>query len=265
MLRRQQVSVICSDRARKRRAHNSRLAMLHRKLASSYESSLQCAYNTRYKQATSGVPMKRVWCRSRQMQRQLIQKGLDRFVVSNVSKQHSILKVQIRITMAGNEKFSYSVMLCASAAGQKLPATVILARTRPLSKVEQDNHRHLALLYTGHGGTTWFNEELTLQWLRNNFKACYLLLELKIFALLQAPLFAKHRMIIWDLFRAHRTPAVLAYARAQKCQMAFVPSGCTGLVQPADLSWNKPFKVGEKMHWRRGKYRLTSDNCATRG
>ncbi len=36
---------------------------------------------------------------------------------------------------------------------------------------------------------------------------------------------------------------MLAYARAHNTDMAYIPAGCTGLVQPGDISWNKSFKV----------------------
>jgi hypothetical protein len=68
---------------------------------------------------------------------------------------------------------SYSVMLCASAAGQKLPAAVVLARTRPLTKVQDENRRHLKLYYTGSNGTTWFNQNVTMEWLKNNFNVSF--------------------------------------------------------------------------------------------
>jgi hypothetical protein len=76
---------------------------------------------------------------------------------------------QVRVLGAGNDKVNYSVMLCASAAGQKLPAAVVLARTRPLTGVEDENRRHLKLYYTGAGGSTWFTETVTLKWLNDNF------------------------------------------------------------------------------------------------
>jgi len=149
----------------------------------------------------------------------------------------------VRISAAGNEKQSYSVMLCASATGQKLPATVVLARSRPLKQVERDNSRHLALMYTGCGGGTWYNEHLILQWLGKNFKVSCDLNRPRHYHHFQAPLFQKRRLLIWDAFRAHRTPAVRQAASVQSLDLAYVPPCCTGLVQPADISWNKSFKV----------------------
>ena len=83
----------------------------------------------------------------------------------------------MRITGAGNEKTSYSVMLCASASGKKLPAAVVLARTRPLTKVQDENRRYLKLYYTGANGTKWYNENVTMQWLKDHFNVSFLLLQ----------------------------------------------------------------------------------------
>jgi hypothetical protein len=86
-------------------------------------------------------------------------------VIVRVAQFHA----QVRVLGVGDEKTNYSVMLCASSTGQKLPAAVVLARTRPLTKVEDDNRRYLKLYYTGAHGTTWFSEAVTLQWLQHNF------------------------------------------------------------------------------------------------
>jgi hypothetical protein len=83
------------------------------------------------------------------------------------------LIVQVRIILPGNDKTSYSVMLCANAAGKKLPAVVVLARTRPLKKIEEDNKETLQILYTKCGGTTWFNTEKCLEFLRINFPVSF--------------------------------------------------------------------------------------------
>lgn len=107
-------------------------------------------------------------------------------------------RAQVRITGAGNEKTSYSVMLCASAAGQKLPAAVVLARTRPLTKVQNENQRYLKLYYTGANGTKWYNQNVTIQWLKDYFNVSFLFV---------AP------MIIFPLLRSrHHCSAVVVFS-----------------------------------------------------
>jgi len=41
---------------------------------------------------------------------------------------------------------------------------------------------------------------------------------------------------------SHKTPAILDLLRSNKITPSFIPGGCTGLVQPLDISVNKPFK-----------------------
>lgn len=40
----------------------------------------------------------------------------------------------------------------------------------------------------------------------------------------------------------HKTDAVLQYLRAHDITTSLIPGGCTGLIQPLDVSINKPFK-----------------------
>jgi len=45
-------------------------------------------------------------------------------------------------------------------------------------------------------------------------------------------------LLVWDMFRAHKTEGVKAEAR----RMAVIPGGLTSTLQPLDVSLNKPFK-----------------------
>ena len=51
-----------------------------------------------------------------------------------------------------------------------------------------------------------------------------------------------HRLLIWDSFKCHITLRVKKLLLARNVDMAVVPGGCTKFGQPADVSWNKPFK-----------------------
>jgi hypothetical protein len=51
------------------------------------------------------------------------------------------------------------------------------------------------------------------------------------------------RLLAWDTFRGHCTPDVKAAAREKhNTDIVYIPGRCTGILQPADVSWNKPFK-----------------------
>jgi hypothetical protein len=45
-----------------------------------------------------------------------------------------------------------------------------------------------------------------------------------------------------DLCTSHKTPAVLEILRSKQITPSLIPAGCTSLVQPLDVSINKPLK-----------------------
>ena len=49
-------------------------------------------------------------------------------------------------------------------------------------------------------------------------------------------------LLIWDVFHAHWTPAVLQKLVDYNILTIFVPANCTSDLQPLDLSLNKPLK-----------------------
>ena len=46
------------------------------------------------------------------------------------------------------------------------------------------------------------------------------------------------RLLVWDSFKCHISPRAKKTYPWKKCGHG----GCTKFVQPADVSWNKPFK-----------------------
>ena len=51
-----------------------------------------------------------------------------------------------------------------------------------------------------------------------------------------------------DLFAAHMTNMVLDTMRANDITVSMIPGGSTGLVQPLDVSINRPFKDNLKVN-----------------
>jgi len=50
------------------------------------------------------------------------------------------------------------------------------------------------------------------------------------------------RLIALNAFKAHLTPAVRAELKKQRTTLSAIPGGCTGFVQPLDVSINRPLK-----------------------
>lgn len=49
-------------------------------------------------------------------------------------------------------------------------------------------------------------------------------------------------LIVLDMFGSHKTDEVLDTMRAHDITLGVVPGGCTSMVQPLDVSINRPFK-----------------------
>jgi len=49
-------------------------------------------------------------------------------------------------------------------------------------------------------------------------------------------------LLALDLFGGHKTDNVLDYLKAHDITLSVIPAGCTGIVQPRDISINGPFK-----------------------
>jgi len=49
-------------------------------------------------------------------------------------------------------------------------------------------------------------------------------------------------LLVMDLFKFHSTQEIKDWLRTHGIIPSLVPSGCTGLVQPLDVSVNRPFK-----------------------
>lgn len=50
------------------------------------------------------------------------------------------------------------------------------------------------------------------------------------------------RMLVRDTFRCHVSNTAKLSLASKRTKMAAIPSGCTKVLQPANVSWNEPFK-----------------------
>ena len=73
----------------------------------------------------------------------------------------------------------------------------------------------------------WMDEELTERYCRE---------VLGVFTL------GARRLLAWDSFRFHLTPAVKDLLNKRKTDSAIVPGGCTKYIQAPDVTWYKPMK-----------------------
>ena len=88
-----------------------------------------------------------------------------------------------------------------------------------------------------HSSNHWANESTTL---------CYIEKVLKPYVHkrrqnLGLPKESK-ALLLWDVFRAHRTEPVLEKLKTENIEVVFIPANCTSELQPLYLSVNKPLK-----------------------
>ena len=60
----------------------------------------------------------------------------------------------------------------------------------------------------------------------------------------------KKSLLVWDQFSAHLTPKVDCRVRSLNNDDAVIPGGLTAILQPLDVSMNKPFKTGLRHRWQ---------------
>ena len=144
-----------------------------------------------------------------------------------------------QIDMIGfDDKRELTVLLAVSLSGVLLPLQVIYAgkttRCHP-------NVTTLAGWHLTHSPSNWSTKETMLDYVDT----------------ILAPYMAKQReelglapdivgLCIFDVFAAHRCDEFLRKLEVYHMKYVFVPVGCTGQLQPLDVSVNNPSKENEK-------------------
>ena len=137
------------------------------------------------------------------------------------------------IRTTGHDKGRYTVVLSAMADGRKLKPFVVLKGVRPVAELQ------------GVPGV------LTIDWIKRAW----------------GTLNFGRRMLVWDAYRCHLMPSVKKVVNKDtNSDLSVIPGGLTDLVQPADVSWNKPYKArynqwmatGEKSYTPAGHIRAPS-------
>ena len=80
----------------------------------------------------------------------------------------------------------------------------------------------------------WVDESLMLDWTKNCFRT----------RTKRQP-----SLLVMDSFRCHFTDKVKKEVRKAGGTTAIIPGGCTPVLQPLDVSINKPFKAAVKTQW----------------
>lgn len=135
--------------------------------------------------------------------------------------------VPIRTT--GHEKNRITVCLAAKADGTKLRPYIVIPGKKVCRELEQ--MEGVVVVASPNG---WMNETLTLDWINRvwgNF------------------VFGQKRLLVWDSFKCHISDRAKAAVARRNTIMGIIPGGCTKLLQPVDVSLNKPVKEGYRQRY----------------
>jgi len=145
-------------------------------------------------------------------------------------EKEGVKEVLLKIT--GCEKLHLTVMLAALAGGRTLPPLLILKRkTLPKSKSFPMD----VIVRAQEKG--WMMEELMLEWLK-------IVWVRRPGAFLNQP-----SMLVLDAFKGHLTDSVKNQLSKMKTELVVIPGGMTSVLQPIDVSINKPFKERLRQHY----------------
>ena len=147
--------------------------------------------------------------------------------------------VQVRGT--GHEKSRFTVVLLCMADGTKLKPMVIFKRkTKP-----KINFPSGVFVHFHEKG--WIDENGVKLWIENVWN--------------RRP--GERSLLVWDMFRSHITENSKARLSRTNTDIAVIPGGLTSLLQPLDVSLNKPFKGNVREEWN--NWMLNGEKSFTKG
>lgn len=137
---------------------------------------------------------------------------------------------EVKVRTTGYEKQRVTVMLCITADGRKLPPYIILKR-----KNMPKNEPFPSDVIVRAQEKGWMTAELMSDWIR-------VVWQRRPGAMLGGPS-GTRSMLVLDAFRGHLTPEVKTRLQNSNCDLVVIPGGMTPVLQPLDVSVNKPFKA----------------------
>ena len=173
-----------------------------------------------------------------------------RFDMSGNSTNEIRGEKTIRIAKSSGAKRGFTVALAATGDGRKLPAFIVFKE--PSGKIPHRVHealvipRNVRVTATKNG---WMTRQEVVSWVTR----CWGLLP------------DEKKLLILDKARIHETAEVRTSLQQKQTNLVHIPGGCTAICQPADVSWNRPFKSRlrkEYRAWRGLKKKTPKGNIA---
>ena len=142
------------------------------------------------------------------------------------------------IRTSTNDTKRATVALTITAAGNQLVPMVVYKATAngTIKKRELQNHHPTCIYETQHNA--WMDERVMLHWVEDVLAPYVALAPPGIIPI-----------ILLDSYRCHVMASVVNVIQDLGCEVVHIPGGCTGLVQPLDVGYNKPFKARIRKAW----------------
>lgn len=137
----------------------------------------------------------------------------------------------IKIRTTGNEKNRVTVVLACCGDGSKIKPMVIFKR-KTIPKI---NNQHGVVVSAQQKG--WMDSEQMKVWIQKAWRRRL------------DGLGMRKSLLVYDAFEAHVTDTVKAAFKRENTDLAVIPGGLTSILQPLNVSLNKPFKDGVKKRW----------------
>lgn len=137
----------------------------------------------------------------------------------------------VLVRTTGHEKSRFTVVLSCLADGTKLkPMVVFKRKTLPKGQFPSG-----VVIHNHPKG--WMDEEGIKIWIE------------KVWNSRPGGMLKKKSLLVWDSFKAHLVDSVKRKLKCNNTDVAVIPGGLTSVVQPLDVSLNKPFKDRLRGNW----------------
>jgi len=130
----------------------------------------------------------------------------------------------VNIRTTGHERSHFTVVLACMADGTKLPPLIIFK----LKNVPRISFPSNVFVRANPSG--WMNEIEMVWWIENVWT-------------MRSPFSKPQSLLVMDSFSAHITDSAKQHLIEQKTNMAIIPGGLTGRLQPLDVAINRSFKA----------------------
>lgn len=139
----------------------------------------------------------------------------------------------VRSKTTGNTKMRFTVVLTALASGRKLKPMIIFHN---LKNVPNGNFPRECFVAVSKSGT--MSAQLMQQWMQHVWKTR------------PGSIFNQPALLTMDRHRSHTFDDTVKTLKQQhNTDVSFVPGGMTSLLQPCDVTWNKPLKDRVREKW----------------